>query len=117
MIITLPFPPSILRPNDKTCWQVKNPVKVAYREQCKSIALQNIPKFNDGNISIHIKFYPPNNRWDYDAMLSAFKSGQDGMCMAWGINDKRLRPVLLDPQDADKLNPRVEIFINEKRNA
>lgn len=114
MIITLPFPPSILRPNDKSCWQAKNPVKVAYREKCKSIASENIPNFKEGNIEIKLTFYPPNNRWDYDAMLSAFKSGQDGVCLAWGINDKRLRPVLIDPRDADKKNPRVEITITKQ---
>lgn len=111
MIITLPFPPSILRPNDKSYWRKKNPIKAEYRETCMNIAGKNIPVFPEGNISIHIKFYPPNNRWDYDAMLSAFKSGQDGVCIAWGINDKRLRPVIIDPKEADKLNPRVEITL------
>jgi len=111
MELILPFPPSILRPNDRSHWRKKNPIKAAYRDLCESISLSRIPVLPEGNIPMSIVFYPPNNRWDWDAMVAAFKSGQDGMCQAWNINDKRIRPITIDFGQPSKLEPFVEINI------
>lgn len=111
MKITLPFPPSVLRPNDKTYWRIKSPIKVAYRELCKDLSSKYTLTHIGGNIPLSLTFYPPNNRWDWDGMVAAFKSGQDGMCLGLGINDKLFRPITIDFGDADKNNSRVEIEI------
>lgn len=76
--------------------------KAKYREDCRKLCLGMKHDFPDGNIYTKIMFYPPSNRGDIDGFLSAAKNGIDGMCMALGINDKRLRPILLDVGPAQK---------------
>jgi len=111
LIITLPFPPSILRPNDKSHWRVKNPTKAKYRQECA--LLSSHIKYNEkGPVRIHISFYPPNNRWDWDGMVSAAKAGFDGFADGIGVNDKRFDPTL-SFKKADKENPRIEIILFE----
>lgn len=106
--LVLPFPPSILRPNDRSHWAKKNPHKNAFKLACHQIATAQPVNFSAGRIALHVTFYPPNNRWDFDAQVSACKALFDGIADAWGVNDRRFRPVMVF-EDADKNNPRVEI--------
>lgn len=110
MLLTLPFPPSILSPNRRDHWAVKAPIKKQYREQCGWIAKQHPHSFPDGDISLQITFYPPNNRMDDDNIVGCFKSGRDGLADGWGVNDKRFSPTYVFAEP-DKINPRVEITV------
>ncbi|MBO0358610.1 RusA family crossover junction endodeoxyribonuclease [Hymenobacter sp. BT186] len=111
--LVLPYPPSILNPNNRSHWAKKNPVKVRYREHCRALALSMAPTFPPGKIPLSIVFYPPRNTGDLDNMLSSCKALFDGVSDAWGVNDKLFRPMTLDVGKADKANPRVEITIGE----
>lgn len=44
------------------------------------------------DIPIRIDFYPPDRRIrDDDNLIASFKSGRDGLALAWGIDDHRIR--------------------------
>lgn len=128
--LIIPFPPSILRPNDRSHWRVKNPIKIKYKNDCYALAMAsqvkpampemivnpNVrwdwdvkPKFKN-KLSIDLEFNPPNNRWDWDACISAAKAGFDAVAMAWGIDDRYFRPRLLTWNQADVNNPHIKIF-------
>lgn len=97
MVITLPWPPSALSPNSRMYWRKKNPIKVAYREECYRIVKAGQKNMPTGFIPVEITFCPPNARpRDLDNCLAAAKSGIDGLCQALGINDKNLRPITID---------------------
>jgi crossover junction endodeoxyribonuclease RusA len=86
--IILPYPPSILNPNNKTHWSKKAKAVKRYRAFCgfTAAAAGNKPKcFN-----MRIEFYPPDRRSrDKDNMIAAFKAGQDGLADAWKVNDSK----------------------------
>ena len=43
---------------------------------------------SEGKVKVAIKFYPPDNRKrDRDNMIASFKSGQDGVADALGMDD------------------------------
>lgn len=111
MKFIVPFPPSILRPNDRSHWAKKNPEKNAYKAQCQIIASQYVEKIGKQNLPIKLIFCPPNQRWDIDAMLSAMKPGIDGIAIALNINDKQFRPMWLDVVGTSKDNPHVIVEI------
>lgn len=103
MMLNLPWFPSALKPNSSKHWRAKMKPKEQYREQCRLLALQNIPVLPDGDLHLHVMFYPPNKRaFDLDNSLAAIKNGLDGVCLAWGINDKRFRPITIDFSDPVK---------------
>lgn len=110
-MLAIPFPPSILRPNDKSHWRVKNPIKVKYRNECYALALAS--EFKPAptkKLFIDLEFNPPNNRWDWDGCISAAKSGFDAVAMAWGIDDRYFRPRLLTWNPPDVNYPHIKIF-------
>lgn len=97
MILELPWPDKKLSPNSRLHHMVLAAAKKAYREQCRTIASQSIPTLPEGRIRLEIMFYPPANRgYDIDGLLSRMKSGIDGVATAWGIDDVRFRPILID---------------------
>jgi len=96
-LLTIPWFPSALKPNSSTHWRAKLKPKEQYREACRLLALQNIPELPEGNIHLYVTFHAPNKRaFDLDNALAAAKNGIDGVCLAWGINDKRFRPITID---------------------
>lgn len=101
--INLPWPPSILSPNNRDHWTKKSTVKSEYRKSCGEVAKETRPLIPDGNIHIRLVFYPPTRRhYDMDNLLACMKSGIDGVCDAWGINDVRFRPITIDIGDVVK---------------
>jgi crossover junction endodeoxyribonuclease RusA len=92
-VITLPFPPANLNPNKRLHWAQLAKAKKVYRAACYILTKQSGAKVDwDGDIHAWIDFYPPDRRArDDDNIISAFKSGRDGMADALGINDKRIR--------------------------
>ncbi|TGE04648.1 RusA family crossover junction endodeoxyribonuclease [Hymenobacter fodinae] len=83
---------------------------------CRQIAAAQPVSFPAGCIALCVTFYPPNNRWDFDAQVSACKALFDGIADAWGVNDRRFRPMMVF-ENADKHNPRVEITLYPENNS
>lgn len=94
MRITLPFPPADLNPNKRLHWSKKAKAAAAYRKECHLLTLEAGCRGVDwdGDIHVWIDFFPPDRRGrDDDNLISAFKSGRDGIADALGVNDKRFR--------------------------
>ena len=91
MIITLPWPPSILNPNSGGHWAVKASAKKGYKHDCMwSIKTNQKPANLTGKIPLLIRFRPPDYRHrDMDNMLASIKSGLDGVAEKWGVNDRQ----------------------------
>ena len=115
MKFILPFPPHILSPNSNAGWQERLKHKKAMRQA----GIDSTKGFNknlgNGRIAMKVVFYPRSMRMDMDNMLSASKALIDGLATGLGVNDKQFRPILLDCQCADKVTPRVEITLYQKR--
>jgi hypothetical protein len=115
IVLTLPFPPSNLSPNNRDFWATKTKSKQSQREAGYYLAFPFRAQFagNTGNIPISLKFYPPDNRhYDLDGLLSRCKQLNDGIALGLGVNDVQFRPIMIDMGAPDKANPRVEIEIN-----
>jgi len=93
--IILPWPPSILNPNSRSHWRPKDDARKKYRRDCYMLAKSIRASFPEEKIHLAINFCPPTTRSrDLDNMLSSIKAGLDGIAEAWGVNDKRFRPIL-----------------------
>lgn len=96
-MLTLPWPPSKLSPNQRLHFAVLAKEKAKYREACGWIAKTVKPDIGEGYIHLNIVFHPPQNRqYDMDNLLARMKSGLDGVCDAWGVNDKIFRPITIN---------------------
>ena len=102
--IALPWPPSKLSPNARTHWAQKAKSAKEYRRMCWSIARKAAltESWNLGDawarvdsgeaVHLFMDFYPPDRRArDDDNIISAFKSGRDGIADALGVDDARFR--------------------------
>lgn len=99
MRIELPWPPSVLSPNNRKHWTVKAKAKKQYRSDCYYLThnANVILPPGDYNLKLIIMFHPPSKRsFDTDNMLARLKSGIDGVADALGVNDKRFRPITID---------------------
>lgn len=94
--LTLPWPPKELNPNSRVHWTKRAKAAKSYKKTCWAIAKQHKHNFSEGNIFLELIFHPPRNNYDSDNCESMFKSGRDGIAIAWGLNDKLFRPVLKD---------------------
>lgn len=92
-LVTLPWPPSVLTPNQKrkSHWRKYAPATKAYRAECGWLAkAQGVTKRDDATLSLSITFLPPDNRArDLDGMLGAFKAGLDGLSDVLGVDDSK----------------------------
>jgi hypothetical protein len=128
MKITLPWPGESLFPNKSNRDGGKYPRRNAakeYRAEAKVITLNVI---NGEGIepelmtTITQDFYPPNEFTDWDGIISALKSGYDGIFDGLKVlnleqNDNCLTNGYWVKHPADKLNPRVVIcLIGENEN-
>lgn len=122
------FPPSILSPNKGFSWARISAV-AEYRLLLKALTQQAMRKSKvsqaniqeakkkwgkNDRITLHITYTRPNNKWglDHDNVEAAFKSGQDGIADALGINDKYIRRVQLHSDEpAKNKKGNVLIFI------
>lgn len=91
--VVLPWPPAILHPNKRPHWAPLAKAKGSYRFACAMLAQSariKVPK--NATPLVSITFYPPDRRRrDLDGMLSAIKSGLDGLADAMGCDDSRWR--------------------------
>ncbi|MBL4753593.1 MAG: hypothetical protein JKY52_08395 [Flavobacteriales bacterium] len=93
--IQLPYPNPKLSPNQyKRSWAGKARLAKAYRFDCCMIANSIVgPKggfiwAKTVKLPVKITFHPPDKRRrDRDNMIAAFKSGQDGIVDAIGVDD------------------------------
>ena len=88
MRLELLYPPQELNPNDtKTYRKKKWGIAKKYRGECKLLAQQ---AGKPEHFKLLVTFHPPcGRRRDKDNMIAAFKSGQDGLSDAWGVNDSQ----------------------------
>lgn len=97
MKLTLPWPSKELSPNARLHYHALAKAKAAFRAECGWIAKVNKPMLPEGRIRLEIMFHPPSrHHWDLDGLLSRMKSGLDGVCEVWGIDDVRFRPIQID---------------------
>jgi hypothetical protein len=116
--LVIPFPDSILRPNDKSHWAKKNPAKNAYKIKCQRAAERcQKPVIHSDKLVFDLHFTPPNARWDWDAMISAAKSGFDAVAGVWQIDDRYFRPSKLYWNKPDKHNPHIMIVVPDQQAA
>lgn len=95
--ISLPWPPTELRPNFKRSnhWSKYQPIVNRYRYACKVLGMEqrlHLMDWPEGEINLTYTFHAPKGcRWDRDAREAAFKAGQDGIADAMGVDDRHFR--------------------------
>lgn len=105
----IPWPPSGLMPNraNGKHWTSTRKLKDGYKETCYWIAIEERPKVFD---QLVIEFYPPDNRKrDADNLLASIKSGIDGICLAWRVDDSIFRDIRLLMKEKFK-DGKIEIY-------
>lgn len=125
--IRLPWPLPALKPNSRVHWAKKSKAAQMYRYTCKLASLEvirngkrDLQPLRDlvaagGQIHVSIDFYPPNRRgWDDDNVVSAFKSGRDGLADALGIDDKHFRTHPYLKRDEIVRNGEIRVTISEE---
>lgn len=91
MIVTLPYPPPELNPNDRSCWQKKMRKAKTYKNDCW-ISLLPFRAALKGKTQFGVKFCPPNaNRRDVDNAVASLKSGLDMLSKATGVDDSKFQ--------------------------
>jgi len=89
-MITLPWPPKELNPNQRTHWAKKSKAAAAYRTECFLMTKLSGVMAPEGKVLFDIEFCPPDRRLrDDDNCLAAIKSGRDGIADALGVDDRR----------------------------
>jgi len=109
-MIRLPFPASILagHANGRSHYAKSSATK-KHREWAGNAAKAApyvIPE--TGDITVHVAFYPPNDRGDRINYPIRMKAYFDGIADGYGVNDKRFVPQFYFCAP-DKADPRVEV--------
>lgn len=112
MTVTLPWPPRELFPNSRVHWGARARAAKAYRHACWALAKEaGIVAPESERIHLFVDFVPPDRRRrDQDGMISAMKSGFDGLADAMGVDDNRFR---VHPYVADEIGGLVRVRIAE----
>lgn len=104
--VVLDYPPAKLNPNYHGHWGNIQATKRKYHDDCYYLSIRARLRAPDSPVIVaRLDIYPPDRRHrDDDNAVSAFKHGRDGVALALGINDVRLRnlPVWHDPDPAYK---------------
>lgn len=108
-----PWPNSKLNPNRNTFWRAKAKIKADARSDAFYLTkTYPIPNFEENDIHLRITFHPPTKRkYDVDNALAALKSTLDGIADAWGVNDRRFRPITIEMSDTVVRDGKVIIKI------
>lgn len=91
-VITLPWPPKGLSPNDRLHHHALAALKKKYREACGWQCIVDGLKPMEGveKALVHIVFFPPRKgRRDIDNCLASIKSGLDGVADVLGLDDSK----------------------------
>lgn len=92
-MIVLPFPPASLSGQASGSWQKKAPIVKSHRLAARVAtkkARYNLPA--DGDIQVHVTFYPPDRRGDRCNFPNRMKPYFDGIADGLGVNDRRFVP-------------------------
>jgi crossover junction endodeoxyribonuclease RusA len=93
--IILPWPASILNPNNRAHWTKKAKAKAAARQDGFYLAKQTPIKI-EGTVHLFLTFWPPTKRhYDGDNLLASCKAILDGLADGWNVNDKCFRPITI----------------------
>lgn len=99
MQFTLPWPPSVLRPNRARTrhWAANGTAAALYKSVC-AIALreQGAEVLGVDRVAVTLEFCPPRlGKMDRSGSLAAFKAGEDALADALGIDDDNFEPITL----------------------
>lgn len=73
--------------------------------------------FGDSPLNLEVIFYRPQNRnYDRDNLLARMKSGIDGMCDAFEIDDRRFVSVTIRVGNQIVRNGKVVLLIRRDKN-
>jgi hypothetical protein len=119
VLLTLPFPDSLLLPNRKEHWTVKSPVVKTARQVAWATSLEAIMRIPGwqpiSQCEIYYTWFPPDNRRrDDDGYILACKPFLDGLVDSGLLLDdsnKVVQRVSGSFGPADKANPRTEVLI------
>lgn len=94
----LPWPPSILSPNNRQHWGSKVKVRAKCRADGALLTqlamMKSQERLPTGNIPMKLIFHPPTKRQpDLDNLLASMKNYLDGVADALGVNDKCFQPI------------------------
>lgn len=104
-MLTLPWPHPDLNPNRRAHRMAKAKIAAAYKQACSVLAQNYLQPIVDmkhkarklETCHILLTFNPPDaRRRDLDNLHASMKSALDGVALAWGIDDRKFRPVTVD---------------------
>lgn len=110
-MITLPFPSSDLSGHNNGNPHVKAGIVRKHRDRaCKATQEANATVASEGDITVTVRFIPPNNRGDRINFPNRMKPYFDGIADALGVNDKRFVPffIFAEPEAPG----RVEVWLS-----
>ena len=110
---SVPFPPALLSPNDRSHWAKKNAAKKAYqRAVWAMLKEQKVRRMLDDSITLEMTFFPPANyRYDDDNLVARMKYGRDTIASVIGVDDnvfKLAQPII---SQAEPPHGRVQITL------
>lgn len=110
-MIVVPFPPSSLSGHAKGHWRGKASVTAKHRAWAKAAALEAKAAAPEGkgDITIRVRFVPPDRRGDRINFPNRMKPIFDGIADGLGVNDSRFLP-LFEYAEPEKPG-RVEIEV------
>lgn len=91
LCVTLPFPPAVLSPNNRSHWRHKAKTFAAHKTICRFLCLEaEIRDLPWCGASLRLTFCPPSRRtYDADNLVARGKALIDGIAAASGIDDSR----------------------------
>jgi crossover junction endodeoxyribonuclease RusA len=93
--IALPWPDKRLSPNARTHFMHRSRVaKIAKMDAATLAYAAGKPALPDaGHVALLWTLCPPDKRpRDMDNVIASLKHAQDGVALAWGVNDARFQP-------------------------
>lgn len=109
-MIVLPWPSSDLAGHSSKHYRTMRPIIAKHREWAHNATLEVNPAIPaEGDILVHVRFVPANNRGDRLNYANRMKPYFDGIADALKVNDKRFLPSFTysDPEKPG----RVEVTI------
>ena len=112
MLLTLPWPPSQLNPNQRVHWAALAKAKGRFRFACAMTAReQGATRLQAASLGIHMLFVPPDRRRrDLDNMIAAMKPGLDGLADVLGVDDSRWK-LAAEKVEGDQIGGFVRVTV------
>lgn len=89
-MIEINWPPKVLSPNGRT--RNKSYFNRIFQSYKRDVFYAVKASGVQPNKHIRITFHPKSSLQDKDNAIAMFKAGQDGLALAWGMNDRDLEP-------------------------